>query len=144
SPFRQLETYTFVDGRRFMGTARANGVALHADFYGCGVHRWRYWERELHRWWPRMARAMGRPSPSSFVCSSGDAAFAVWGWQSGAEAARAPEFLEVRATSRSLTLIGSGQTTVVTPVVATAGAPVRMSDGRVERAGADGRLRFVV
>lgn len=37
---------------------RRYGVAVRTDFYGPGHHTWPYWERELHRSFPMLVRAL--------------------------------------------------------------------------------------
>lgn len=37
---------------------RAAHVRHTMDAYGCGLHWWPWWQRDLHVWWPRMMAAM--------------------------------------------------------------------------------------
>jgi len=34
-------------------------IPAHLDFYGPGTHNWPYWQRDLHRAWPLLERALG-------------------------------------------------------------------------------------
>lgn len=83
------------------------------------------------------------PAPASFAYKSIEPHFEIYGWGVEADARRALEFMKVEADARSVTLTGSGMTSVTSPpwfkglkAVDAAGTPVRP--------GADGRIRFEV
>lgn len=38
----------------------ANHVRHTTDRYGCGLHWWPWWQRDLHTWWPRMSATLNR------------------------------------------------------------------------------------
>jgi diacylglycerol O-acyltransferase/trehalose O-mycolyltransferase len=127
--------------------ARAAGVRVVEDYYGCGVHTMRYAERDLHAFWPLMLGAFGAAPPATFDYRSADADFSVWNWTFHADPARAAEFLEVRGAGRAgLTLTGSGTETVVTPDMFHAGQAVGVEGALPARAvaDADGRLTLRV
>jgi S-formylglutathione hydrolase FrmB len=99
------------------------GVKHTTDFYGCGLHTWRYFVRDLKLFWPIMLGAFGHPPPVSFDYRTADSAQhtvglranSVYGWTFTPDAARAPEFLDVHNASRhGVTLTGSGLTSVTT------------------------------
>jgi hypothetical protein len=100
-------------------------------------------EQALHGFWDVMVRSFGRRAPARFDYRSLFPAATAWGWAFRADPARAPEFLEARGVSRDgLTLIGSGDTTVVTPPLFEPGEGVNVEGALPARAvaGADGRL----
>jgi S-formylglutathione hydrolase FrmB len=91
------------------------GVPHVFDAYGCGVHGYRYVERDIHTWWDPMFAAFGSALPASFDYRSADPAFALWGWTFEVDRNRAAEFLDVANASRTgVGLTGSGVTTVTT------------------------------
>jgi len=45
--------------RSFLARLQRHHVPVEADLYGDGTHSWPYWERELHRSWPMLMRAIG-------------------------------------------------------------------------------------
>jgi diacylglycerol O-acyltransferase / trehalose O-mycolyltransferase len=44
-----IEPTISAESQAFVARAKAAGLAVRADFYGPGTHRWAYWQRELHR-----------------------------------------------------------------------------------------------
>jgi S-formylglutathione hydrolase FrmB len=50
--FVHAETVAFVERLRRLR------VRATVDLYGPGTHNWPYWQRELHRSWPLLARAL--------------------------------------------------------------------------------------
>ena len=42
-----------------MARLRRLGIGAQVDLYGDGTHSWPYWQRELHRSWPLLMRAIG-------------------------------------------------------------------------------------
>lgn len=124
------------------------GVPHTADTDRCGVHSWRYFQRDLHRFWPQMTEAFASRRPRSFDHRRAAPRFSAWGWSFAADPKRAPELLDVRSASRrGLTLTGSGTTSVTTARYFRPGQRVRVATVdavRVVRAGHDGRLAFTV
>lgn len=56
NPLRAIEPVVRDANDTFRQALVAAGVQHHYNAYGCGIHSWRYWERELQGWWPRMMR----------------------------------------------------------------------------------------
>lgn len=114
---------------------------------GCGIHTYRYVQREIHAWWEPMFQAFGRPDPISFDHRRADPSFDVWGWSFTADPTRAPEFLTVTgAAPAGIRLTGSGTETVITDGYFLPGEVVTLS-GAVEPnavASSDGRISFHV
>lgn len=134
--------------RSFAQALDREGISYTADLERCGFHSWRYFERDLHEFWPQILAAFGRTAPAAFDYRRADAEFAVWGWRFSADPQRAPEFLEAHTVSLAgLTLTGSGLTTVTTAAVYAPGASVQLHDGASTRSvvgDRDGRLHFTV
>jgi S-formylglutathione hydrolase FrmB len=132
----------------YVPAARAAGVHVVDDFYGCGVHTMRYGERDLHAFWPVMLSAFGGPGPPrTFDHRSADPDFAVWNWTFHADPKRGAEFLEVRgAGAGGFTLTGSGTETVITPDMFRPGQSVAVRGALPAKAvaDADGRLTLRV
>lgn len=55
-----LESGALTCTRLFAGAARRAGVATTIN-YRSGLHSWGYWNQDLHRSWPTVARALGVP-----------------------------------------------------------------------------------
>lgn len=129
------------------GLARAldrEQVPYEENMDRCGVHTWRYWERDLHDFWPRMEAAFGTAAPAEFDYRRADPEFSVWGWRFAADPDRAPEFLEIEDASRAgLTLTGSGTETVTTAPYFQPGQRVR-TGGEALEADGGGRLTLSV
>lgn len=51
-----IEPAADASARRFVALAQARGVPVETDLYGPGKHSWPYWQRELWRAWPFVAR----------------------------------------------------------------------------------------
>jgi diacylglycerol O-acyltransferase/trehalose O-mycolyltransferase len=146
--FEPTDAGTLVMSRDYyVPAARAAGVHVVDDFYGCGVHTMRYGERDLHAFWPVMLAAFGAAAPTTFDYRSADADFSVWNWTFHADPNRATEFLEVRdAGPGGLTLTGSGTETVITPNMFRPGQAVAVEGALPAKAvaDADGRLALRV
>jgi S-formylglutathione hydrolase FrmB len=56
-----LFSETMVDSvtHDFVDRAHQLGIPVTADFYGNGSHSWPYWQREMHRDWAAIMRAIG-------------------------------------------------------------------------------------
>jgi S-formylglutathione hydrolase FrmB len=54
-----LEAALSAENAALAGRLRAEGIPAQLSFYGPGTHSWPYWQRELHRAWPMLARALG-------------------------------------------------------------------------------------
>jgi diacylglycerol O-acyltransferase / trehalose O-mycolyltransferase / mycolyltransferase Ag85 len=120
------------------------GVPHTYDAYGCGIHDWRYMQRDLHTFWPLMLDAFGTPPPHEFDFRSADQKFSVWDWTFETDPARAAEFLDVAdASCGGLGLTGSGTTTVTTASCFEAGEAV-LVDGETINADDAGRMTFTV
>jgi S-formylglutathione hydrolase FrmB len=144
-PLYAVEPWVADQNERFIPVLRAAGIDHVADDYGCGVHTYDYYERDLKVFWPLMLNAFGTQPPPTFDYRNAESHFEVFGWSFTADPLRAPEFLDVRrAGRRGLTLIGSGTTTVTTAPLFNPHEPIRLSDGRRLRAGRDGRLSFTL
>jgi S-formylglutathione hydrolase FrmB len=86
--------------------------------YGAGCHTVPNFTREIADTLARFTTVFAhpRPRPASFDYRSIEPAFGIWGWHVSADPKRALEFLQLRnAGARSLTLTGSGTTTVTAP-----------------------------
>jgi S-formylglutathione hydrolase FrmB len=57
NPLRAMEPAVFDANETFHHAMVSAGVPHTYDAYGCGIHNWRYWERELTAWWPRMRQS---------------------------------------------------------------------------------------
>jgi S-formylglutathione hydrolase FrmB len=106
------------------------GVKHTTDFYGCGLHTWPYFERDLKKFWPIMLAAFGGGPPASFDYRTADSAQhsvglranSVYGWTFTPDPARAAEFLDAHnVSSHGLVLTGSGRTSVRTAALFTPG-----------------------
>jgi hypothetical protein len=146
-PTSLLEAPVHAEADNFDRALTKAGVAHTTSFYGCGIHTWRYWNRDLAAFWPEMEAAFGTSPPVAFDYRSTDAEFSVWGWTIVNDPTRAAEFLDViGASAAGLGLTGSGLATVKT---ASYFAPWGIVDlqGAVDRyvtAGKDGRITFTV
>lgn len=139
----------------FDAALTAAGVAHTSDFYGCGVHTFRYFQRDLHAFSPIMLAAFGRSAPSSFNYRTADSAehvignkaTSVYGWTFTPDPDRAPEFLDVHdASALGVTLIGSGHPRVTTAALFTPFEDVALTGAIESHAVADsqGRISFTV
>jgi S-formylglutathione hydrolase FrmB len=143
-PFAEFERWVHETTDAMDAALRSAGVAHTYDSYGCGVHSWRYFQRDLQEWWPVMTRALGGTAPASFDYRSADAAFSVYGWTVTADPARAPEFLDVTdASAHGVGLTGSGVTTVTTAPYFTPWQSVSVN-GTAVSADSVGRITFTV
>jgi S-formylglutathione hydrolase FrmB len=148
NPLVNIEPLVHRQSTRFDAALTAAGVPHTTDFPSCGIHTYPVFQRELHAFWPQMARAFGTPRPAAYTYRHVAPRFSVWGWSFGADPHRAPEFLEVgHASSAGLTLTGSGTEAVTTPPLFASGAVVDVGDGShltPVTAAADGRITFSV
>ncbi|MEC3919359.1 alpha/beta hydrolase [Nocardia sp. CDC160] len=147
-PFQFTEQVVAQGSRGLIHGMQREGVAFTGGTEGCGTHSWRYWQQDLHEFWPQMTAAFGTAAPATFDYRRVDPEFSVWGWDFAADPQRAAEFLDIRSASRSgLTLTGSGTETVTTAGYYPPGASVRIDDGTQVReivSDASGRLTFTV
>lgn len=146
---KSTETAWFALNETFKRDLDAAAVNHSYHYYGCGIHSWRYWQRDLHDWWSRMHSGFAAAHPpATFDYRSSKGQFTVWDWTVVADDARAAEFLELRdASCAGLTLKGSGTTFVTTAPCFHAGAAVLISEGdesRTVTSDAEGRLSFSV
>jgi S-formylglutathione hydrolase FrmB len=147
NPLTLFEPDIYVFSRAFERDLNAGHVPHVADFYGCGVHTYRYWQRDLHRFWPQMMAGFGKAAAATFSYRTADPRFEVWGWSFSADPQRGDEFLDIHDASRhGLSLIGSGTETVTTDRYFTPGAPVTLTGAqqRTVTADATGRVKFTV
>lgn len=149
APVFQLSApYEGTSSRSFVRVLEREGISHTANVDDCGLHSWRYWDRDLHAFWPLMQDAFGTPPADAFDHRRAAASFTAWGWTFDADPDRAPEFLDVRQASRTgLMLTGSGLTTVTTAPYFKRHQPVQVTVGGVAQrlfTGADGRLTFTV
>lgn len=146
-PSELIETIIFAQNRSFVRALKTAGVRHVRDFYGNGTHTYRYWQRDLHVFWPLMLGAFGSSAPAAFDHRRADAAFSVWGWIFRAAPDRAAEFLDVAdASCAGVRLTGSGMTTVTTASCFTPGEVVALRSAVESKAvaDADGRITFHV
>jgi S-formylglutathione hydrolase FrmB len=148
-PLSFLESEILVSSQSFDRALSDARVAHRNDFYGCGTHTYRYFQRDLHAFWPQMIKAFGTPPPQSFDYRTADPGFTVWGWTFTADPKRATEFLDIhRASPAGLTITGSGTETVTTAPMFTAGQRVEVTGtGRrpnTVTADTSGRISFHV
>jgi S-formylglutathione hydrolase FrmB len=59
APADQIEPSLAAENTALAGRLRQLGIPVRTDFYGPGIHNWPYWQRELHRAWPMLERALG-------------------------------------------------------------------------------------
>src|SRR5207245_5657145 len=52
-----------------------------AEFPDCGVHTFKYFQDDLHHFWPQMLAAFGTGPPPSVDYRRADPSFSVWGWK---------------------------------------------------------------
>lgn len=146
-PFTALEEYAHRQAEELDRALARAGVPHTYDEYGCGIHSYRYVERDIHVFWSVMHEAFGRRVPRVFDFRRARPDFSVWGWSFEADPRRAVEFLDIRDASRhGLTLTGSGTEAVRTARYFEPGESVRL-DGAVERqvrADRRGRISFHV
>ena len=136
--------------------ARLNALHIPAyfDSYGAGTHAWPYWTRDVAQSIDTIMFdfAHPAPTPTAFTYTSGDDAYAIYGWSVAMH--RAAREFSTLSTSGALRFLlsGSGSATVVTPATFTPGHryAVRISGDatgtRVVRvtAGRDHKLHLTV
>jgi hypothetical protein len=145
--FSAGDAYLKRNAARFDAAMRVARIPHVYDAYGCGVHSYRYVERDIHQWWGPMFAAFGKPPPSSFSYRGAETSLSVWGWTFQADPGRAREFLTVqRASPDGVTLAGSGVETVTTAAYFTPGESVELTGAREASAtaGPNGRIKFTV
>lgn len=146
-PFADVEPAAHGGTQDWDAALTAAGVPHTTDLYGCGIHWWRYWQRDLHVFWPIMLDAFGTPAPKSFSYRRADPDFTVWDWSFKADAGRAAEFLDLSHVSKGgLTLTGSGTETVTTAPLFSPSQVVQLTGAQQSTATADaqGRITFTV
>ena len=147
APWPFVESGVRIQARDFSDALDAADVPNTLDEIGCGLHTYRYFEKELHLWWDRALGAFGSSPPLSFDFRDAEKAFSVWGWTFEVDPKRAPEFLDVTDASGSgVTLTGSGVASVMTASVFEAGQVVTLSNAVEPSVVADslGRITFHV
>jgi hypothetical protein len=138
-----IEPFPYRESQGFDSALADAHVPHIADFYGCGMHTFRYWQRDLHHFWPQMIDAFGTRPPTSFSYRTADPVFSARGWSFIADPTRAAEFLDIHDASRSgLTLTGSGTETVTSAGYFHAGKTVQLTGARETAAVADGQGRI--
>lgn len=145
--YKHLEGGAEPQVRVFSAALARAGVAHRTVTPPCGLHSWRYFWQGLMEFWPQMLDAFGSPAPSSFDHRAVAPTFDVWDWSFTADAARAPEFLDVAdASCRGVGLTGSGLTTVLTASCFAPGRVVRLGGAREASVVSDaaGRITFTV
>jgi diacylglycerol O-acyltransferase / trehalose O-mycolyltransferase len=58
TPPDQIEPNVLRQSTAFVERLQRLGIPARVDLYGNGTHSWAYWERELHRSWPMLMRAI--------------------------------------------------------------------------------------
>lgn len=113
--------------------------------YGNGCHTPENFIRETLDVLDHFAKGFANPAPTptSFEYRSIEPRFSIRGWEIEADPRRALEFMRIEASRSSVTLEGSGLTTVTTPPWYRGLKAVDAGNSAV-RPGADGRLRFRV
>jgi S-formylglutathione hydrolase FrmB len=133
----------------FQKRLNALGIPAFFDPYGNGTHSWPYWTRDLQWSIDRILSdfAHPQPNPSQFTYTSGDDAYAVYGW--GIAMHRSAREFSTFGGSRcgDFSLTGSGSGMVATPPCLRRGARYLVtmsgpnaSSSAVAVAGADRRL----
>lgn len=144
-PITAGEPAAYQEAQSFDSALARSRVSHLTDLYGCGIHWWPYWQRDLHVYWPIMLSAFGTPPPLSFDYRSADPVIRVWDWSFSADPRRAPEFLDITdASSQGLTLTGSGRETVTTASYFPPGSTISTqgATGSDARADSQGRITF--
>ncbi|MFB9831340.1 alpha/beta hydrolase [Actinoallomurus acaciae] len=59
------EAEVHAESRNFVHALRRAHVPVTTDFYGPGHHAWQYWQRDLHRSFPMLMRAIGAQAASA-------------------------------------------------------------------------------
>jgi S-formylglutathione hydrolase FrmB len=138
-----LESSTERRSRRFVDRMQALGLPVTTDFYGNGMHSYRYWNRELGRALPLLTAAVAddRTPPSEFTYRSTERRFSVWGWTFQIEDRALPAFTDVKVDGDTIATTGNGTLVVTTPPRFTPGGSYTVG-GRNVRADDDGRVRF--
>lgn len=156
-----LEPAVYESSEQFRGALTEAGIPHTADYYGCGLHSWGYFDRDLHVFWDFMFEVFGSPEPAEFDYRTADApnnrtasngrrlliANRVWGWTFDPDPDRATEFLDVTdASEDGVTLTGSGLTTVTTAAIFSTGQIVGLTGALESSTVADegGRITFHV
>jgi len=144
--YQPLEVAIYVGSLDASQKLAAGGASVTTDF-GCGIHSWRYWERDVHRFWDFMFASFAKLEPETFDHKRAIPRFSAFGWTFEADPERAPEFLNVTGASCSgVGLSGSGTTTVTTAPCFAPGQIVTLTGGIEPNASADsaGRITFHV
>lgn len=117
--------------------------------YGPGCHTPPNFEREIADTIDTFTEEFEHPPapPAPFDYESVEPSFSVWGWSLAADPARALEWMRMEDVSaRSLTLVGSGTTTVTSPPLFRGATKVALSgaDQSTVRPSREGRITFTV
>jgi S-formylglutathione hydrolase FrmB len=140
-----IEALISVTNQGFLKSLNAAQVTHTTDLYGAGTHTWAYWQRDLSRFVPFLARSWRHPDPAprSFNDRNAATSFQAWGWHFTAQRA-VEEFTYLRDVSkRGLQVAGSGTLHVVTAADYSPGSHWRVA-GHAATAGPGGRLRFAI
>jgi S-formylglutathione hydrolase FrmB len=114
-PFSQGEPIIHDMADKFRAALVADRVPHFYDDYGCGLHTYRYAERDMHVFWPRLFRAVGSPPPPSFDYRRADPNFSIWGWSgfgSGGSATSAvtdPSAIALQPADGKIVVAGDAQ-----------------------------------
>jgi diacylglycerol O-acyltransferase/trehalose O-mycolyltransferase len=54
-----IESALATENQALAARLHALKIPAHYDFYGPGTHNWPYWQRDLHRAWPLLRKALG-------------------------------------------------------------------------------------
>jgi S-formylglutathione hydrolase FrmB len=143
TPLNALEPEMNLVSHSFDRALSRAGVPHTSDFYGCGIHWYTYFQRDLHAFWPQMVKAFGSAPPAAFDFRSADPTFTAWGWSFTADPKRAAEFLDIHnASSAGLTLTGSGTEHVTTAPLFAPGTTIHIAGATTSSARADGTGRI--
>lgn len=61
--YQSIEPILLPGARDFDRALTEQGIPHTTDLYGCGIHSWRYWQRDLHAFWPLMVSNFGASPP---------------------------------------------------------------------------------
>jgi S-formylglutathione hydrolase FrmB len=64
----RTEAEVYAESRNFVHALRQAHVPVSTDFYGPGHHAWQYWQRDLHRSFPMLMRAIGAQTTCHSRC----------------------------------------------------------------------------
>jgi S-formylglutathione hydrolase FrmB len=64
----RTEAEVYAESRNLVHALRQAHVPVSTDFYGPGHHAWQYWQRDLHRSFPMLMRAIGAQTTCHSRC----------------------------------------------------------------------------